>query len=262
MSDPRLTPDPSLVTLHEPAQIARPVVNLMRRPNGPRDRQLLLGAEVTVLDRRNGWAYVQTGFDGYCGFVEMHEIAPPLPLTHKITTAASHAYLEADIKSADRMALSHGCRIAALDADGTFIQTAQGYIPKQHIAPLNDMADDPAQIAAMFIGTPYLWGGNSCWGIDCSGLVQAACAACGTACAGDSDLQENTLGTLLPAGTAPARNDLLFWKGHVALVWDADTLIHANAHAMACTFEPLEAAILRIAASDGPVTAHRRLILT
>ncbi|WP_299562470.1 NlpC/P60 family protein [uncultured Sulfitobacter sp.] len=259
MNDPRLSPDTDLITLREAAQITRPLVNLMRRPGGPRDRQLLLGADVTVLDRRNGWAYVQAVLDGYCGFVETHQTAPPLRLTHKITSPGSHAYLKADIKSPDLVELSHGCRVAAMGETEQFIETAMGFIPKQHVAPVNVLADDPAHIAALFIGTPYLWGGNSRAGIDCSGLVQAACIACGVACPGDSDMQQRTLGTAVPDGTAPARNDLLFWKGHVGIVWEARTLLHANAHAMACVFEPLDAAIKRIAEADGPVTGHRRL---
>jgi hypothetical protein len=261
MSHPRLTPDPDYAGLNEPAQIGRGVVNLLRKPNGARDRQLLLGADVMILWRADGWAYVQAKADGYCGFVGVASLTTPQTTTHKVSAPASHGYQNANMKSIDRCALSHGSLLAALDEKDGFIRTTHGFVPMQHITALDDFADDPADIASLFAGTPYLWGGNSRWGIDCSGLVQAACQACNIPCEGDSDMQEATLGTLLEDGSIPARNDLLFWKGHVALVWDEETLIHANAHAMAVVYEPIEEAIARIAQTDGPVTVHRRLAL-
>jgi hypothetical protein len=259
MTHARLTPDPAFSGLNEPAQIGRGVVNLLRKPNGARDRQLLLGADVTILWREEGWAYVQSSADAYCGFVGVASLSPPQKLTHKVSAPASHGYQNANMKSIDRCALSHGSSLAMLDEKDGFIRTTHGFVPKQHITALDDFADDPADIASLFAGTPYLWGGNSRWGIDCSGLVQAACVACNISCGGDSDMQEATLGALLEDGSVPARNDLLFWKGHVALVWDEDTLIHATAHAMAVVFEPIADAIQRIEATDGPVVAHRRL---
>jgi hypothetical protein len=259
MTHPRLTPDPDFSGLTEAAQIGRGVVNLLRKPNGARDRQLLLGADVTILWREEGWAYVQAAADGYCGFVGVASLAKPQASTHKVSAPGSHGYQNANMKSIDRCALSHGSLLAALDEEDGFIRTSHGFVPRQHITVLDDYADDPADIASLYAGTPYLWGGNSRWGIDCSGLVQAACTACDIPCGADSDIQEESLGTLLEDGSTPQRNDLLFWKGHVALVWDEDTLIHANAHAMAVVFEPIEDAIARIAKTDGPVTAHRRL---
>ncbi|QUJ76436.1 C40 family peptidase [Sulfitobacter albidus] len=262
MSDPRLTPDPARMMQSEPAQVCVPLTDLMRQPGGPRDRQLLLGADVTLMDAQGSWAYVQAQADGYCGYVERHHLAAALAITHRIIAPATHAYLDADIKSADRTSLSHGSRVAATGQSDGFIETAHGHIPRQHLAPVDSLHDDPAEVAALFIGTPYLWGGNSRWGIDCSGLVQAACAACGLICPGDSDLQEGALGSEVTDDSPPQRNDLLFWKGHVALVYDAQTLIHANAHAMATVFEPLQDAIDRIAQADGPVTSHRRLAVS
>jgi len=124
------------------------------------------------------------------------------------------------------------------------------------------VADDPVTIATVLLGTPYLWGGNSAFGIDCSGLVQAACMVCGIACPGDSDMQAAGLGQLVTDGSPPRRGDLLFWKGHVAWVSGPDTILHANAHHMAVAYEGLVAAVARIAAQGGgPVTAHRRLDL-
>ncbi|KKL28650.1 hypothetical protein LCGC14_2373020 [marine sediment metagenome] len=258
MSDTRLTPDPALMTLNRPAQVAVPVANLCRRPDGPRDRQVLFGEKVTVLHEASGWAYVQAEKDGYCGHVWQNALTAPRKPTHRVSVPATHAYTRADLKSPDLLSLSFGSLVTVTEMTKGFAETPQGHIPKGHLAPLDQLHDDPAQVAALFLGTPYLWGGNSRWGIDCSGLVQAALLACGIPCPGDSDQQETTVGA--PVSGDYQRNDLLFWKGHVALVVDAETMIHANAHAMAVSYENIADAIARIeAGGDGPVTAHRRL---
>jgi cell wall-associated NlpC family hydrolase len=172
---------------------------------------------------------------------------------------ATHAYLKADFKSPDQVSVSFGSKITVLDHVAGFAETQIGYIPIQHLKPIDDLASDPADIARLFLGTPYLWGGNSRWGIDCSGLVQAAFLACGIPCPGDSDQQLAMVGYAPPAGTPYQRNDLLFWKGHVALVLEPDLMIHANAHKMAVTLEPITAALERIAKTDGLMTGHKRL---
>lgn len=257
MSDPRLAPDPALVTAFDPARVGVPVTDLCRRPDGPRDRQLIFGEAVTLLGAQNGWSYVQAAKDGYCGHLRSRALAAPLQPTHRVIAAATHAYTDADFKSPDRCSFSFGSLVSVTGQTGKYANTDQGWVPIAHLAPVDECAADPASIAALFLGTPYLWGGNSRWGIDCSGLVQAALLACGTPCPGDSDMQM-TLGA--PADGSYRRNDLLFWKGHVALVTDGETLIHANGHSMSVAYENIAQAIDRIKSSgDGPVTAHRRL---
>ncbi|WP_236626181.1 C40 family peptidase [Actibacterium mucosum] len=166
------------------------------------------------------------------------------------------------MKSGNETWVSFGSRMRVVSADGNFFETHDGrYIPKPHLRPLNAPFADPVTVAQMFFGVPYLWGGNSAMGIDCSGLVQAALVAAGIDCPGDSGPQENALGTPLALGSKPQRGDLLFWKGHVAIAVDHDTLIHANAHHMAVAYERIPDAIQRIESQgDGPVTAHKRLI--
>jgi cell wall-associated NlpC family hydrolase len=257
MSNPRLIPDQARITTREPASVIVPVADLNRTEVGPRDRQLIYGDAVTVLHRSPEWCYIQAEKDGYCGFVSSNALGSPQTATHHITAAASHVYTKPDFKSPDRTSLTFSSKITVLSTHERFAETSLGFIPIQHISPLDVTASDPAAIAALFIGTPYLWGGNSRWGIDCSGLAQTALLACATPCLGDSD-QQQTIGTA--AQGAYERNDLLFWKGHVALVTDPKTLIHANANSMSTRYESIESAIQRIKASgDGPVTAHRRL---
>lgn len=260
MSDPRDTPDPASVITGRDAMITVPLADLCRRPDGPRDRQLLFGAPVTILNDTSPWFLVRAQDDGYCGYLPGKATGPAEPASHRVTSRTTHAYSEPDIKSPEVTCLSFGARLRAASETATFVETRWGFVPRQHLHRTGVLASDPAAVAALFLGTPYLWGGNSGTGIDCSGLIQAACRACGIPCPGDSDQQERDLGETLPPDTRLRRNDLLFWKGHVALVTAGDMLIHANAGHMAVATEGITDAISRIERQgDGQVTSRKRL---
>lgn len=241
-------------------QVAVPLTDVLRHPDGPRDRQLLMGDPVQVLKSENGWSEINSQKDNYHGFVRSETLAASHAVTHRVSVPATHIYPEPDLKSSETMSLSFGCKLEVTGEDGAFLRTALGYIPAPHLSLSAEPEDDPVAVAELFLGTPYLWGGNSRSGIDCSGLVQASLLACGMECPGDSGDQERSLGTALPPGTPYQRGDLLFWRGHVAWVSDPKTILHANAHHMAVRYEPLTEAIDRIQQQgDGPVTSHRRL---
>lgn len=278
MSDRRLTPANGRVadialkgaveaenfTAGEPAEIAVFAAFLHAAPGGARDRQLMLGSPVTVYERRDGWAFLRVLKDGYVGYVEEAALGAPVAATHRVIRRQSHAYPAADLKQPPLARLPHAARLEVVGTHGRWAEIrlggAAGFVPAAHLLPLEVAEEDPVAVAERFLGTPYLWAGNTGDGIDCSGLVQAACLACGIPCPGDSDLQAGATGSALPADAPLVRNDLVFWKGHVALVAGPDLILHANAHDMAVAFEPLGAAIARIEAQgDGPVTMRRRL---
>ncbi|WP_397544687.1 NlpC/P60 family protein [Roseovarius salis] len=240
--------------------MAVPVADLLRTPGGARDRQLLLGAAVTVYETRAGWAFVEVGHDGYVGYVPADALADAPAPTHRVTARATHVYTVPEVKSRESAALSHGSLLTVSGTRARFAETPLGFVPAMHLSPVEEMAADPVAVAETFLGAPYLWGGNTAFGIDCSGLVQMACLACGLACPGDSDMQERELGRALCADEPLLRGDLLFWKGHVAWVAGPGSLLHANAFHMAVVHEPLQDAINRIEAQgDGPVTSRKRL---
>lgn len=260
MSDPRVTPDPAQITCKDPARILQPIVDLTRGPDGPRDRQLLFGEDVTILDRGAAHCLIRAEKDGYCGTVPTAACGPRVAVSHRVTARATHAYDAPDFKSPERVMLPFGARLGALGETATFVETELGFIPRQHLHRSDSLATDPAAVAEIFLGTPYLWGGNTYLGIDCSGLVQAALLSCGIPCPGDSDQQQDHLGAELDRQAALQRNDLIFWKGHVAMVVDDKTLIHANAGYMATVHEPITAAIARIEVQgDGGPVARKRL---
>lgn len=244
-----------------PRQIGVPLVDLQRSPGGARDRQLLSGDRVTVYDEVAGYRFVQSQKDGYVGYVRQDAVAERDDATHFVAMPSGHAYTEPDIKAPEAHPIYFGALVQVVSHMPRFFETAAGtYIPKPQLRPMDRLFRDPVTVAQMFFGAPYLWGGNSVAGIDCSGLVQAACLACAIPCAGDSDLQERGLGAELPSDAPLQRGDVVFWKGHVALAVNGETLIHANAHHMAVAYEPASHAIRRIEAQgDGPVTSRRRL---
>ncbi|GLK66296.1 C40 family peptidase [Paracoccus kondratievae] len=243
-------------TAGEPARLAVPVADLCRAPQGARDRQLNFGADLTVIERQGDWAFVQATSDSYCGWVQAAGLGPQHPeITHRLSAPASHAYTGPDLKTPETMHLSLGARLSVTGIKDGFARLAQGgWVPVQHISDRPEA--DPAAVAGRLLGTPYLWGGNSRCGIDCSGLAQAALSACAIPCPGDSDLQRKAFPEI---GDEIRRNDLLFWPGHVALALDSQRIIHATAYAMAVIIEPIAEAVARIdTAGNGPfLGAHR-----
>lgn len=238
-----------------PARLAVPLADLLSAPDGRRDRQVNFGADVTVIETRDGWCFVQAALDGYCGWMAAAVLTTDLPpLTHRVTAPATHVYPAPDMKQPEQAGLSLGARLSVTGIEGRFARLATGgFVPVRHIG--DRPVSDPAPVAESLLGTPYLWGGNSRWGIDCSGLVQAALSACDIPCPGDSDLQR----TAFRPVDAIQRGDLLFWPGHVALALSPGRMIHATAFAMAVIVESIPDAIARIeAAGDGPFLGIRR----
>lgn len=273
MSDPRLTPANGRVAAArlrgwveaqsyvegERRRVDRPIADLLAAPAGRRERQLLLGEEALVYEDRDGWSFVEAVRDGYVGYLQSDALGEAVQATHTVASPATHLYPAPELKAPEVCGLSFGARLRVVSAAGAFYETHDGrFVPRPHLRPANRPFADPATVAQMHFGTPYLWGGNSIWGLDCSGLVQAALLACDIPCPGDSDLQA-AVGREIPPAEPLRRGDLLFWKGHVAMAVDPGTLIHANALAMAVSYEPVEEALARILASDGPVTARRRV---
>jgi cell wall-associated NlpC family hydrolase len=226
--------------------------------------QALMGERVTIYDRNGeGFAWGQLSGDGYVGWLPDRALAKPAAApTHKITAVRTFAFPGPSIKLPPADTLVMGSVVTVISEDGAFAVTRAGwYLPRPHVGRIDHHERDFVAVAERFVGTPYLWGGKSSLGIDCSGLVQVALNAAGTGCPRDSDMQQDGLGRPLDASESKTlqRGDLIFWKGHVAIVRDADTIVHANAHHMATTIENTREAIARIKAAGSEIAAIKRL---
>lgn len=280
MHDPRVTPlRPDLAAKYlegkveaerfvegEEFEVMDGVAPVRREPfsGAALETQALKGERVTIYDRTSeGWAWGQLHSDGYVGWLSDLALYRPGPaVTHKVTALRTFAFPGPSIKLPPVDTLPMGARVAVMKFHESFAVTSEGHcIPASHVAALDTMETDFVAVAERFVGTPYLWGGRSSLGIDCSGLVQVALTAAGTGCPRDSDMQESGLGRALSESERQhlQRGDLIFWKGHVAILRDADTIVHANAHHMATAIEDTRGAIARIKAAGSDVTSIRRL---
>ncbi|WP_210485285.1 C40 family peptidase [Microvirga antarctica] len=253
-------------TRGQPRQIAVAYESLHRHPSpdAPVDTQALFGERVDVFDERDGWAWVQLRADRYVGYVPARSLmAVGVEATHTVATLRTFVYPDANLKLPNLGLLSLHSRVSVVGTEGDFAQLATGgWVIAAHLSPAGSAVADFVAVAERFLHTPYLWGGKTSIGIDCSGLAQTALAAAGIAAPRDSDMQEREVGSPVEIRSDLSglqRGDLIFWKGHVALMQDATRMIHATGHTMTVITEPLAVAEERIRTGGyGPITSIRR----
>lgn len=246
-------------------EVAAPLLSLHREPrfDSRLDTQALMGERVRVFDAQEGWAWLQLESDDYVGYAAQDDlIALRKAPTHRIAVPSTFMFPAPDIKSQPTVTLTMNARVAVIGGDERFAHLANGrFVVVTHLKPLSESEVDFVAVAEAYRHVPYLWGGKSVLGLDCSGLVQLSLQASGLICPRDSDMQEAQLGSPLPKDDLAGlqRGDLVFWDGHVGIMTDDRMLLHANGHFMQVTLEPLLTAVERIAARHGKVTSIKRL---
>ncbi|MEM8663852.1 MAG: NlpC/P60 family protein [Pseudomonadota bacterium] len=251
-----------------PARLIEPVVPCLRHPSpdAPLDSEFLFGEPLLVFDEADGFSWVQSLADGYVGYVPSHTLGPGGPdATHVVTAPMALVYGAPSIKSPVLMRLPQMAALALgpqeqVGSERVHAVSSGGFILAQHVAPVGTHEPDYVDVAARYLGTPYLFGGKSWFGIDCSALVQVALKATGYDAPRDSDMQAHAVGEPLDDQTRTfQRGDLVFWRGHVGIMADAATLLHANGHHMATATEPVAKALARLAGLGLTPIAVRRL---
>jgi cell wall-associated NlpC family hydrolase len=271
MADKRLTPArPDLAAAHlrgqveatrfaegETCSVIRGRTALRAQPSdgAPQDSELLRGETVAVYERKNGWAWVQAKLDSYVGYVRESALGPAAAIDAHVVLPLTPLLSAPDATSPLCDLLPLNAQVRRGNPEGNFVEVPGGFVHARALAPLDRTSADFVAVAEQFLGVPYVWGGKTFQGLDCSGLIQTSLQAAGVLAPRDTDMMEQSLGQIVP-GAKAKRGDLVFWKGHVGVMRDGETLLHANATYMQVSSEPLATAIERIAK---PVTAIKRI---
>lgn len=250
----------------EPRQVVHSATPLRAKPDARASwtTEALFGELVTVYEERDGWAWAQLERDGYVGYLRSSALGTQVrQVTHRVKALGTMLYPSPDIKACPWMPLSMNSGLAVAEMGQPFARLEDGsFVPARHIVEREFFASDFVAVAERFTGVPYLWGGKTRLGVDCSGLLQIAMQASGLECPRDSDMQLSELGKDVPVRDdldGLTRGDLVFWNGHVGIMADAFLLLHANAHHMAVVAEPLDSAVDRIARTGLSIAAIKRL---
>jgi hypothetical protein len=237
----------------DPATVCVAAADIHPRPDDTSswDTQALFGERAVVYDRKDGWVWLQLARDGYVGYARDRDVRLGAwrESTHRIAALRAPIFPKADLKSPLLGFLPLNAELTVRDVSGDYVALAdEMWVSRRHVCEMTVMESDFVAVAERILGAPYVWGGKTPDGLDCSGLVQAALHACGLGCPRDTDMQEREWAGNRRDGDPLRRGDLVFWKGHVGVMRNETELLHANAHHMCTAIEPVAEAIARIAA--------------
>ncbi len=250
-----------------PAQVVVETAPLRgaREPGTQLSSELVFGETVTVFEDTGSVAWVQNQTDGYVGYTDSAALSDAVHApTHHVAAIRTCVYANPHVRSPGTMSLPICAPVTVFGTKGRYAELASGgWVPAQHLAALDDTESDFVAVAERFMGTPYVWGGRSERGLDCSALVQLALMRCGADAPRDSDMQEAGLGSPVPYDGNEAilqRGDLVFWKGHVGIWVGPDRFLHANAMDMCVSAAPFQDIVRYIQDNENqPVSSVRRL---
>ena len=223
--------------------------------------QLLYGEECDVFETKNGWSWIQSRRDNYVGYT------PTINLTRKIYKPNSKVislrtviYTKPDIKSVTKGYLSFNSLVEVIKIKGKYSLIKNlGWCPSLDLVKIKSSKFNHIDLSKQYLDTPYLWGGRDSMGIDCSGLVQNLHQINNRPFPRDTDMQEMFVTNEVKYEKDLKAGDLVFWKGHVAMMIDNSNIIHANAFHMKTAIEPLSTAKKRILKSNGKIKKLGRL---
>jgi hypothetical protein len=236
--------------------VGRAALRVRPGEDAAQDSELLFGESFTVFDRAHGWAWGQAADDLYVGYIKESVLAAPFVAQARVSALMAPVFSAADLKTPVRDMLPMNAAVPVLGRDRDYVNIGGGFVHQRHLAP--ETEKDFVAVAERFLGAPYVWGGKTAVGLDCSGLIQTALQATGKAAPRDTDMMEKGPGEPI-ALAAVQRGDLIFWKGHMGVMLDEARLLHANAFHMMVAIEPLAEALARIEKIAGPVSSVKRL---
>jgi cell wall-associated NlpC family hydrolase len=238
-------------------------VRIVPRFDAPLLTQALYGELATIYEISKGWAWVQLENDGYVGYMPADNISAIIEEpTHWVAATGTFVYPAPDLKRPPITRLSFSAKLTIIGREGRFAELSRGgFVFIGHLKPFEEKAKDFVTLAENLNGTPYLWGGRSDVGIDCSALVQLSMQAMGLTCPRDTDMQEREVGEKLPDNEIKQleRGDLIFWRGHVGIAQSASHVVHSSGHQMQVVSETIASAVERIAATHGNITSIKRI---
>ena len=248
-------------------QVITPVSDLRKKPDkmSELETQCLLGENLILIEKKNDWGYCKCELDNYYGWINLSELGEIDSSNYKINTLLTHVYSEPDMKSNILYCLHFNSKVSIIKKYQNWSKVSigknDGYIFNRHITKLSNVDNNFVRTSKLFLNTPYLWGGKTCLGIDCSGLVQIVLHSAGIYIPRNTSEQQSFTSERLIEKKKVEDFCLIFWKGHVAISIEKNKIIHSNAYHMSVIIEPLDEAITRIKNSYGDIIVIKKIIV-